>query len=843
MKGSSRGLSLLSGGIVLSVLGYLGNVYSLPMGFGVSFLFGSIFSMLAIWYLGAMPGILTALLIATHTYQLWNHPYAIVIFTAEAAWVYYWLRFGFREKSVQNIVLIDTFYWVFAGAPLVIFFYHQIMGVAWSGTFVILLKQSINGIFNALIASLIIFHLPLEKWPVFSQPAFEKKLNYNQVIFHLVSVFLMLPVLSLFLFHNQQQLKTIQDLAANFARHELQSAERVLGRWLRNNTNATAVLADIGAEYDFKPSPDLQQQLEWFKRANPNFHNVFIGDSNATTIAFFPAQNIKGESTIGLNFNDRPWFQALQQTQRAHISEVFMGRGGIFQPIFSIATPVIREGKLQGFGLGAINLQKMQRILSFHERLDNLELTIYDKHEHIVCSTDATRKPLDHFNIAKDGITEQLDSNTFLWLPAAKANVPAIERYKDAIYYSKMPVRHTSWTLVSEVPADFLQSYVYQQSSGSILMVYLLFFGAIPFSLLVSRRMSRSSAELVEMSRNLSEKLKSRQHLQWPGSSIWEVQNLIVNFKDASQEIQNQYAKIQRNNLELERRVEERTHDLELLTKNLSTQVEQEIGLRRRNEQIAIQKSKLAAMGEMVGAIAHQWRQPLNALSLAIQNLSQKYYDEQLNKEAVEKMSQESMNYVRLMSQMIDDFREFFVPDKERHMFAPQKSIENVLRLFSAQLKQKDIAFSLQQMETVVDNEIKKEQEDREVKIYGYQNEFEHVIMNLLSNAKDAILSIKKSQADYKGRINIAMWNNEKYAYIDFKDNGAGISERDAERIFEPYYSTKKTNKGSGLGLYMSKVMVEDHMQGQIHIHKLKDDTTIRIKLALLEEDDERSKV
>jgi uncharacterized membrane protein len=161
---------------VLTALGYLGNVVNLPVAFSVDFLFGSIFVVIAVSLFGPLLGGLSALIASSYTYILWNHPYAIIIFVCEALWLSFFLK-----RKYTNIVLIDAVYWMVIGLPLVFIFYFGVMSLGFQSTAIIFLKQSVNGIINALIAGILISHLPWQKW--FRLPAGRQTVPYGQVIF------------------------------------------------------------------------------------------------------------------------------------------------------------------------------------------------------------------------------------------------------------------------------------------------------------------------------------------------------------------------------------------------------------------------------------------------------------------------------------------------------------------------------------------------------------------------------------------------------------------------------------------------------------------------------------
>ncbi len=263
-----------------------------------------------------------------------------------------------------------------------------------------------------------------------------------------------------------------------------------------------------------------------------------------------------------------------------------------------------------------------------------------------------------------------------------------------------------------------------------------------------------------------------------------------------------------------------KTRQLEDLTRNLEQKVQEEIAIRTKSEQMLVQQSKMAAMGEMLGAIAHQWRQPLNALGLIIQNIRDAQAHGELDRAYIEHTVQKAMSQVQHMSHTIDDFRRFFQPDKEKTVFDAMQATGDVLSMFSAQLAANDISF---QLTCHIHGKTFTKVEDiiacPDMTLMGFQNEFEHVIMNLLNNAREAIIDYRESNSirrDGSGLIIFKFSNEAGTIIIEVIDSGCGIPETILDRIFEPYFSTKDPSKGTGLGLYMSKVIIEDHMHGRL---------------------------
>ncbi|MGE4399471.1 MAG: ATP-binding protein [Campylobacterales bacterium] len=239
---------------------------------------------------------------------------------------------------------------------------------------------------------------------------------------------------------------------------------------------------------------------------------------------------------------------------------------------------------------------------------------------------------------------------------------------------------------------------------------------------------------------------------------------------------------------------------LEAYNQDLEERVKKETAKRLDTERALIQQAKMALMGDMIGAIAHQWRQPLNALGLYIQDVPAAYKLGELDQQYIDTFKSESMNIVQAMSRTIDDFRNFFAPNKKKETFCVEDALLDTIRIVSVQMKNYfiDIHFN----------------HDGKNYITGYKNELEQVFLNILSNAKDALLETKPENMF----INIAVSNNGDYVDIVFEDSAGGIKEGIMERVFEPYFTTKEQGKGTGIGLYMSRQIIERHLHGELSV-------------------------
>ncbi|MBF0345658.1 MAG: GAF domain-containing sensor histidine kinase [Nitrospirae bacterium] len=264
-----------------------------------------------------------------------------------------------------------------------------------------------------------------------------------------------------------------------------------------------------------------------------------------------------------------------------------------------------------------------------------------------------------------------------------------------------------------------------------------------------------------------------------------------------------------------------KTQQLEELNAHLEERVKEEIEKRRQQEIMLIHQSKLAAMGDMIGAIAHQWRQPLNAIGMIVQDFEDAFTFGELNKQYLDVNIKRGMEIIYDMSKTIDDFRNFFRLDKERIDFDIIGSVEKVISLVDAQIKHHYINLKVDY------NGMSR------LMVNGYPNEFKQVMLNIIVNARDAIIERrdKGRMGKEKGLIFIEVTSDYDKAQIHIRDNGGGIDNSVIKRIFDPYFTTKIPEKGTGIGLHMSKVIIEEHMVGRLGVENIENGAMFTIEL------------
>jgi len=252
---------------------------------------------------------------------------------------------------------------------------------------------------------------------------------------------------------------------------------------------------------------------------------------------------------------------------------------------------------------------------------------------------------------------------------------------------------------------------------------------------------------------------------------------------------------------------------MEELNNSLEERILAAVAELRRKDQLLIQQNRQAAMGEMINNIAHQWRQPLNNVGLIVQNLLFSFESGTLTEEEMKAEVAMTMETIQFMSRTIDDFRNFFRQDKQKRTFAIADILNLTIDFVSAGLRNSNITVNLE----VIDR----------ISARGYPNEYSQALLNILNNAKD-VLTERRVDEPY---ISVRLFSDNGRAIVAISDNGGGIAEDVLPRIFDPYFSTKEPGKGTGIGLYMSKVIIEQNMGGSLSAHNVDNGAEFRIEI------------
>jgi len=259
-------------------------------------------------------------------------------------------------------------------------------------------------------------------------------------------------------------------------------------------------------------------------------------------------------------------------------------------------------------------------------------------------------------------------------------------------------------------------------------------------------------------------------------------------------------------------RYNEKQTELDQLNHSLEERIKLQLKLAQTNQKRFEQQAKMAAMGEMMDAVAHQWKQPLNALSMMSDMLLDDFNNELVNQEYISELTSDTQVQIEHMVNTLNEFRNFFRPKETKENFGIKRSLSSVLILVNDEFIKNNINICIQS--------------DKEVLIYGIENEFKHLVLNIINNAKDAF-----NERNIKLRdIYISFVKSETDILLNIRDTAGGIPSHVINDIFKPEFTTKKEGKGTGIGLYMS-TQIAEKLGGKLSVENIDNGASFSLKI------------
>lgn len=256
-----------------------------------------------------------------------------------------------------------------------------------------------------------------------------------------------------------------------------------------------------------------------------------------------------------------------------------------------------------------------------------------------------------------------------------------------------------------------------------------------------------------------------------------------------------------------------RHYELNKINKQLQKYYDDEVKNSKNRDEVLFNQKKFAAMDEVLKNIAHQWRQPLSQVNSAVLVIDDRMYEKDFKDDIVEEKLLEIESLTKYMSKTIDDFKSFFNENKKQESFSIKDLIDKSIYIIKGTLLTYNI-----EVENIV---------DKKFIYYGYPNELEQVILVILNNAKDVLVSRNIKSP----KITVEVLKIKDTYHINIKDNGGGIDEAIMDKIFDPYFTTKYKSQGTGLGLYFSKIIVQDRMNAELSVQNMKEGACFTIVL------------
>lgn len=533
--------------LALIAAGLAGNYFNFPIFLNIKFLFGSIFTLLALQFFGLGWGILAAAIVAGCTDFLWHHPYASIIMTVEVAAVG-WLT-GHRK---MGMVLADTLYWLVIGMPLVYLFFHVVMHVSFSNTFIVMIKQAVNGIANALVARLI-----FTGYTLWSRSLL---MSYREIIYNLLAFFVLCPALIMLAVGSRGDFSETDHHVRTTL---IQDSRRVTDRvetWVVNRRSAIINLAEMTVS---RTPQQMQPYLEQAKKSDVNFRRVGLLDREAITTAFYPLVDELGMSNIGRSFADRPFIPALKRTLKPLLSEVYMARIGTPMPVVALLAPVVFNGEYNGYVVGILGLEQIRQHLDKSTDANAALYTLLDKNGNVIMTNRPDQTVMTPF-VRGRGMFHRFEEGISQWVPTLPPNTPPTEKWQKSFYIAETAIGDLAeWKLLLEQPVAPFQKALYDNYTGKLILLFLILLGALALSELLSRRIVATLEKLRLITYDLPVKLiTGGKEIAWPESRIKEAAHLINNFKTMGDSLAEQFDEVRQINESLEQRVAERTREL-----------------------------------------------------------------------------------------------------------------------------------------------------------------------------------------------------------------------------------------------------------------------------------------
>ncbi|GFE61844.1 cache domain-containing protein [Geobacter sp. AOG2] len=518
----------------------------------------------------------------------------------------------------------------------------------------------------------------------------------------------------------------------------------------------------------------------------------------------------------GRDLGFREWVQKTVTSRKPYISEPYVSTHTPGRPAIVMTMPVFdQKGEMTGMMVGSLDLlgENFLAILSRVKIGATGYIFIVGMNRMLVVHPDRNRilKPA-----APPGVNRMVD-RAFAGFEGSgetvtSRGVPMLVSIKQ--------MRMAPWFLGADYPQA--EAYAPIRNAGRYFVLAAVT-GTVLFLLVTWLTMKRLMAPLAVMTRHVAHLPEKQRHEhQIAIDSADEIGvlaaafNTMIDTLDRQQdELRDQKQRIEDERGLLENEIAERRIAQEALSvkqqqlealnsllqrtnSELEKRISQAVSEIRQKDRILIQQQRQAAMGEMINNIAHQWRQPLNNIGLIVQNMLHSQEHGELTFEQMRTDVGKAMETLQFMSQTIDDFRNYFLPDKEKSLFSVKKAVNRTISIIEGSNGKTRISV--------------KSGDGADPVIYGYPNEYSQVLLNVLINARDAL-----SERNIRNpEIRVDIRSEEGKSVVTISDNAGGIPESIIGRIFDPYFSTKSPDKGTGVGLFMSRNIIEGSMNGSL---------------------------
>ena len=554
-----------------------------------------------------------------------------------------------------------------------------------------------------------------------------------------------------------------------------------------------------------------------FMKSRTGLHNLF----NRHLLLLSPAGDLIAESynlpvPRRSNYANEPFFRQTLATLKPQISDPLQCCGADYDYHLLVSAPVIDDqGKVRAVIAGAFSLSS-KNILTRFSRVStgkNSVIRLISPQKNIILHPDP--------NLIMKGIAP---GHSGIIEDAFNGFTGTARRdgyYSRPMVTSVTRLKSVNWVLAASSPEEnilepvkTIRNFFLAATAASLLALSLIVFIYMGYLTAPLRLFTRHLQNLPG---------KTGKERLFETSSHDEVGQMAVTFNDLITTLDSQAEELHMQNASLETEMAERQklqdalqveqHALAAMNETLAHLVADEVEKNREKDHQLMQQERLVIMGELLSAISHQWRQPLNNISVLIQHMQMEQAEGGLTRESMAAFSENSLGILTSLSHTLDDFRTFFQTDRQAVEFDPAERVEQLVNLSRPGFESSGIRLDYEcQGESLIS---------------GHCNEFTRVIMTILANARDILVLRKVAEP----QVLVRCISSDGQAIITICDNAGGISQESLDRIFDPYYTTKFMSPGTGLGLFVCKTIIERVMHGSISVHNTGTGAEFRIAL------------
>ncbi len=742
--------------IALVTFGFVLNRARFHLFFNVDFIFGSAVAIVILFLYGPLIGVAASVVIASATYILWLHPYAIFIFAAET----FLLAFFYRRKHA-NVLVIVASYWIVIGMPLVVLLYRGVMGLEMSAVLVVMMKQALNGVFNALIAAIAVGFLGrvARRLDLAEIPA---AFSFRRTLFDVITVSVLIPAIVIMMISARRETHRVEQTIQHVLNLSLSSARESLSGWIDSNLYSMASLADF-IDHTAPSSPDdVREHFHILVESSPDFVAAGIVTHAGHVAMIFPDDMPDGMPRSGRRYDP---FEGRRSDAPSVSGVMRLMTDG--PPIVIVAVPI---RTFDGYVVGLIDLGRLTYTVQSLVAGWGIDAVVTDANHAVIASTETRHVPGHRYTVNDDVALYEIESDLYVRFGSIDDNISIMERWSDSVYVRTGVLDDaTGWRISLSAPVQPYQRELNQQYTLILFSMLVVVLAAIAVSTILSRRMVSALADLSQATANLPGKIVEATPIEWPSSRILEVQTLIGNFRTTSDQLLKKVRDLGHANTEL---------------------------VKAKAEADTANRAKSLFLAN----ISHDLRTPLNGILGYAQILRNEQSLSETDQKSIKIIERSANHLLNLINDILDVAKiETERLQIEQRPVGFRAFLDDIADMMRLQARKKGLEFR------------KNFSDDLPETVMVDEKRLRQILLNLLTNA------VKFTDS---GAIDFSVAPDAAKIRFTVEDTGIGIPSDRLDEIFDPFQQIDKhaqSDEGTGLGLAIVKRLV-DMMGGTIEV-------------------------